>query len=141
MAFRVSDYVTPSTTVQLKFVASDSVMTGTDNEGQSLVEAGIDDLFLWDEGEEVGISEVENDFSFDLFPNPATDQFVIHFQETLKGQSTLELVNELGQVVREMSVTNVSSVTVPVNELSNGMYLVKLQSEDKIAVDRINVQH
>ncbi|MFI5134820.1 MAG: hypothetical protein ACHQD9_03100, partial [Chitinophagales bacterium] len=56
-AFRVSDYVSITDKVQLKFIASDSIMTNVDLNGQSLVEAGVDDLFVWDLAP-VGISEI-----------------------------------------------------------------------------------
>jgi len=46
-AFRVKDYISlNSTQVQLRFVASDS--TNGSLSGGSLVEAAIDDLYLWD---------------------------------------------------------------------------------------------
>ena len=47
--FRAKDYVSlTSSQVQLKFVASDSTHLGQYLDGGSLVEAAIDDLYLWD---------------------------------------------------------------------------------------------
>ena len=47
-AFRVSDYVSLSADVQLKFIASDSIRIGQNLDGGSLVEAAVDDLVLYE---------------------------------------------------------------------------------------------
>jgi len=47
-AFRVSDYVTPSNNVQIKFIASDSIRLGQNLDGGSLIEAAVDDLYLYE---------------------------------------------------------------------------------------------
>jgi hypothetical protein len=47
-AFRVSDYVSLSADVQLKFIASDSIRLGQNLDGGSLVEAAVDDLVLYE---------------------------------------------------------------------------------------------
>ena len=58
-AFRVKDYVSlNSTQVQLKFVASDS--TNGALSGGSLVEAAVDDLYLWDATNSTSISDYNN---------------------------------------------------------------------------------
>ena len=50
-AFRVSDYVNLTADVQLKFIASDSIRLGQNLDGGSLVEAAVDDLVLYEGGE------------------------------------------------------------------------------------------
>ena len=47
-AFRVSDYVSMTNNVQLKFIASDSLRLGEYLDGGSLIEAAVDDLFLYE---------------------------------------------------------------------------------------------
>jgi len=57
VAFRVSDYVTPSSTVQMRFMVSDSILTyigppGCGSApfcGGSLVEAALDDIEIWEQ--------------------------------------------------------------------------------------------
>ncbi len=62
-AFRAKDYVSlTSNQVQLKFIASDS--TNGSLSGGSLVEAAVDDLYLWDASSSTGIID-------DNFSNPA----------------------------------------------------------------------
>ena len=47
-AFRVKDYVNLSSSVQLKFIASDSIRPGQNLDGGSLIEAAVDDLHLYE---------------------------------------------------------------------------------------------
>ena len=47
-AFRVSDYVNLTNSVQLKFIASDSTRLGQYLDGGSLIEAAVDDLMLYE---------------------------------------------------------------------------------------------
>jgi hypothetical protein len=49
-AFRVSDYVSLTSVVQLKFIASDSIRLGQNLDGGSLIEAAVDDLLLYEGG-------------------------------------------------------------------------------------------
>ena len=47
-AFRISDYVNLTNSVQLKFIASDSIRPGQNLDGGSLVEVAVDDLMLYE---------------------------------------------------------------------------------------------
>ena len=47
-AFRAKDYVDLTNIVQLKFIASDSIRPGQNLDGGSLVEAAVDDLYLYE---------------------------------------------------------------------------------------------
>ncbi|MEE2931177.1 MAG: hypothetical protein VX370_01455 [Bacteroidota bacterium] len=46
--FRVQDYVSLSSQVQLKFIASDSIRSGQYLDGGSLIEAAVDDLYMYE---------------------------------------------------------------------------------------------
>ena len=48
-AFRVKDYVTITDDFSIRFIASDSIRLGQYLDGGSLVEAAIDDMYLYDE--------------------------------------------------------------------------------------------
>ena len=66
-AFRAKDYVSlTSTQVQLKFVASDSTHLGQYLDGGSLIEAAIDDLYLWDAASSTSIPDIKTDNSSQL---------------------------------------------------------------------------
>ncbi len=57
-AFRVEDYVSLTNSVQLKFIASDSLHLGQNLDGGSLVEAAIDDLYLYNQ--KATVSAIDN---------------------------------------------------------------------------------
>jgi Zn-dependent metalloprotease len=57
-AFRAQDYVNLTNIVQLKFIASDSTHLGQNLDGGSLIEAAIDDLYLYDAQSSTSINEV-----------------------------------------------------------------------------------
>ena len=66
-AFRAKDYVSlTSPQVQLRFVASDSTHLGQYLDGGSLIEAAIDDLYLWDANSSTSISDIKTDNSSQL---------------------------------------------------------------------------
>ena len=66
-AFRAKDYVSlTSTQVQLRFVASDSIRLGQNLDGGSLIEAAVDDLYLWDANSSTSISDIKTDNSSQL---------------------------------------------------------------------------
>ena len=66
-AFRAKDYVSlTSPQVQLRFVASDSTHLGQYLDGGSLIEAAIDDLYLWDAASSTSISDVKTNNSSQL---------------------------------------------------------------------------
>ena len=46
--FRIKDYVNLTSSVQLKFIASDSIRAGQYLDGGSLIEAAVDDLYLYE---------------------------------------------------------------------------------------------
>jgi hypothetical protein len=60
-AFRIKDYVNLTSSVQLKFIASDSLRPGTYLDGGSLIEAAVDDLYLYE--------SVDNGTGVDLIDN------------------------------------------------------------------------
>ncbi len=97
-AFRVQDLITPSSTVQLKFVAEDSVIAGAFLDGGSIVEAAVDDLYIWEEYEEqVGLPITQAPGGLSLLPNPASQWTRCMLPAALPG--TLVCTDLLGNVV------------------------------------------
>ena len=78
-AFRISDYVNLTSSVQLKFIASDSIRPCQNLDGGSLIEAAVDDLMLY----EIQSSTTSlNDFN-------------------IKKPTLIKITTVLGQVVNE----------------------------------------
>lgn len=73
-------------------------------------------------------------FEFAMIPNPASSQVILR-GEFDKGAG-YELMNQLGQVVNAGVIT-ANTTTVNVADLTSGIYLVRVKSGDKAAVQKL----
>ena len=61
--FRIKDYVNLTSSVQLKFIASDSIRSGQYLDGGSLIEAAVDDLYLYESIDNgTGVNPLDDSF-------------------------------------------------------------------------------
>ncbi|PBQ34365.1 hypothetical protein CNR22_22165 [Sphingobacteriaceae bacterium] len=69
-----------------------------------------------------GLTELVNDKTLvNVYPNPNNGSFVIE----VKSQMQLSLVNQLGQVIRELSFNQENNYKQNIKDLSNGIYFIK----------------
>ena len=132
-AFRVLDFITPTSTVYVRFIAEDA------NAG-SLIEAAIDDLFIWDEVT-TGIEETSLT-NFNLFPNPATDQFNLNIGLAEKENLTISVIDAAGRVVQsqfESLNAGGHQLSIDVSSLPAGIYQVSLKSNNFITSKKISL--
>lgn len=83
----------------------------------------------------IGINENTSAIGAVVYPNPAND--VLNIKADFKGANSVEgaIYNNLGAVVTDLSLTpnnGVQAQQVAIGDLSPGMYVVKLQSEEGI---------
>ena len=83
------------------------------------------------------VAECAEDRSISVFPNPAQDQFRIVSEHALL---QVEIFNAVGQRVYNNSSAG-NQLDVNVQDLANGLYIVKIQSEKGYATKKINVLH
>jgi|GEM_PF-1033819 len=78
-------------------------------------------------------------FSMNVTPNPATSQVVLSYQTSGKDDSHVRVLNVAGVEVTTLDLGTQSSgnVTIPVNKLPAGIYIVELTSGDKKATQRL----
>jgi hypothetical protein len=134
-AFKVLDYITPTSTVTLRFVAEDA------NSG-SLIEAAVDDLKLWD-ALSTGISEAPELGEVNVYPNPAGEEFYVGIQLSEAENVNVSVLNSLGQVVFNQSIEAVpglNEVTVSTDGFASGMYQVRVISGTSATVKKITVR-
>ena len=89
----------------------------------------------------VGIDEktyVENGIK--VYPNPAKDILHIELVDFNNEPYTIEISNELGQVILSQTVSSNLS-TFNVQHLPNGMYFLTLKMKDKKVVKKIIIQY
>jgi hypothetical protein len=82
----------------------------------------------------VSIKEVAAPDALNFFPNPTQGQ--LYFTEPLEGK--LEVYNLMGQLVMEQNLQNTASIDI--SPLENGTYILKLNSDKEVFVDKIRLE-
>lgn len=88
------------------------------------------------------VIEEDLNLSLNVYPNPATDNLNIGFTLQNKSEATIELLNNLGQVVTTQalgSVTGEQSIELNVASLEAGMYIVKVRTANNEITRRVSV--
>jgi len=96
--------------------------------------------FMWGELEAVPIISNTNDVSesiFEIYPNPASEVIHIGFPQDVN-KMTISVYNVNGQIVLEKTLNQESNLSL--NSLQNGVYFIKLQSENFQEEKRIVVR-
>ncbi len=126
MAFRVSDLIGPTSTVKLKFNASDSIRAGQELDGGSLVEAAIDDIQLWDLAG--GVSIEENTVAITMVhPIPADRTIDVVLRNTGSQELHAEIFDLAGRSVLRPRFTSAQRQTIEVGMLAEGQYVLRVQ--------------
>lgn len=126
-SLKVSDYITPTSNMQLTVYTADQMNSG------HLVEAGFD-IFEISDSVLYGINQVaQSNMSLDIYPNPVIDDVSISYAlASAEKAENAEIVisNALGQ---EMIKFEVSSPLGNINmneKLSSGIYFVSLRNAE-----------
>lgn len=78
--------------------------------------------------QQVGVREINNSFSFSVFPNPSTVAVTIASSKTI---TKISVVNVVGQEVKSVSSSkNLSGNTISIADLAKGIYTV-IVTDDK----------
>jgi len=80
---------------------------------------------------------------FSVYPNPTNDVVNIVFERSANTNSRVELLSMTGQVLQYQEVgAGNSSLVLPVQQLPNGCYLIRVSSAGQPATFRkINIVH
>ncbi|MCB9170213.1 MAG: T9SS type A sorting domain-containing protein [Flavobacteriales bacterium] len=141
MAFRVQDYVTPTSTVRIKFNASDSIHIGEYLDGGSLVEAAVDDIQLWVNTTGEGIAGNEVGDALFVYPDPADDRLNVVLGDA-QGPMRWTVIDAMGRIVLDdggRSVAHGMQATIDVKGLSPGAYVLRVERQGTILQRRFQV--
>jgi len=88
---------------------------------------------------EVGIEE-NNSLSFEVYPNPASAQVFVAFENN--DNATLTVFDAMGRVVLTQAINEVGSLVLPVSvaELASGSYTLQIISENQVGVKRLMIR-
>ena len=90
---------------------------------------------------ESSVLDTEFDNSITLFPNPNDGNFFIEFEDLNLNLIQLDIINTTGQKLFS-GVKEIKSKRVKINhDIQSGLYFVRLQADDKIALKRIIIQY
>lgn len=81
----------------------------------------------------VGVSENQNDISFDCFPNPSNGSFIIASEESILA---IEITNILGQTIYS-SFPNSEEIEIDINTQPTEIYFVKAKTESGVGMKKI----
>ena len=139
MAFRVADYVPITSTFQMRFVASDSIRPGQNLDGGSLIEAAMDELYFYEEAEEIGVQELDGIASLVVYPNPVSNDLIIKAALTDAIDATVRVMDMSGREVITGKQVNLpggtSTIWIDVRDLEAGNYLM-LMTDDVSVLQR-----
>ncbi|MCO6491074.1 MAG: T9SS type A sorting domain-containing protein [Phaeodactylibacter sp.] len=82
-------------------------------------------------------------FKLEVQPNPARNEALVSFELKNNAQYSLSLLNLMGQKVADIETANgfsANQVRINVGNLNQGVYLLRLQAEDKVAVTKLMVR-
>ncbi|MFN3754049.1 T9SS type A sorting domain-containing protein [Flavobacterium sp.] len=88
------------------------------------------------EEELLGVNTVNEVAAFSVFPNPTTNNFTINSanSSTING---VEMVDINGRTVKSIKFDNLTSADVNIADLSQGVYMVKISSENGSVTQKI----
>ena len=137
--YNISDLVGPDKFIRFRFVFT-SLAFSFNNEGWLLDDVSIDNT--------VHVSEPTDFYNGELtlgnpYPNPANDQFNLPFIFDNKNDLNIRVYNTLGELVYTQFEKGLSrghyTATVPVADLSPGIYNIQVELDDAIYNHKLTV--
>lgn len=126
--FRVSDFVTPNATVQLRFIANDQAPAST-------VEAAIDRIQTFVNAFGAGVQS-ESTRKPRIYPNPFRQNLVLEHRVDLPCEIILELSTADGRTVLTQSLQATEGSNrweIETTDLPVGIYYARLRSQDMVS--------
>ncbi|MEM7655786.1 MAG: T9SS type A sorting domain-containing protein [Bacteroidota bacterium] len=72
----------------------------------------------------------------EVFPNPAQDQLSIRLFDPIKPNATVQLSNQLGQIVKQDSLFQATH-QLSLQDLPAGVYVVKVQNGEAVGMENV----
>jgi hypothetical protein len=133
----VKDHFTNLNNIQLRFTASDNNDITLNEDGQNIVEAGIDDFFVYDKGN-LSVGEVIK-IDASIYPNPADKYIEVKFAKDAKG--SMQLFDIKGAHIATYQLDGKASYRINTQALVPGTYSLVIQNGTSKQHMNIVVQH
>ena len=129
-SFRVSDYVTITSDFSIRFIASDSIRLGQYLDGGSLVEAAVDDVYLYDATNINSLTELN--IGLEVYPNPTKG--VVEF--CLEEDAFVKVINTLGEIVMEKQLSMLDN-KLDLSAYTKGIYYLEINTKKQKITKKI----
>jgi len=86
-----------------------------------------------------GVANLNSDLNFQLFPNPAKEMVTIVHSSELNSELNVNIISTDGALVKSVVMTE-KSMQIDLTNIKPGVYIVKIESEGKVAIQRLIVQ-
>ena len=129
-SFRVKDYVSITNDFSIRFIASDSIRLGQYLDGGSLVEAAVDDVYLYESTNVNSLTELN--IGLDVYPNPTKG--VVEF--CLQDDASVKVINTLGEIVMQEQL-DISDNKIDLSAYDKGIYYLEIVTEKQKITKKI----
>lgn len=137
--FRVSEFYSGNSDIQLRFIADDRIVTSATNNGQNIIEAAVDDFIIY-EGAPLGVDNTTRKLQAEIYPNPSDKVLNVTVPQDSKGSITLYDIT--GKIINTVSVDErTAQYTINTASLAAGTYMVLIQTQYAIQNTKVVVSH
>ncbi len=114
--------------------------------GDALTAVGEEDVFITrvstGTNAPVGLLEMNDRLNFKLFPNPCNDVLNITFDQAAQGDVRIEILDLTGKLIRVSSIANTAGqIQIPLDDISPGVYITRVYTENSVLGSPIVVSH
>jgi hypothetical protein len=88
----------------------------------------------------VSTNSISEELNFQLFPNPSTGNFRINFNNDIDKNKNISILDVTGKLILEKNSINQKATEINANDLTNGIYFVKVTSNEKITINKVILQ-
>ncbi|MBS4055921.1 MAG: T9SS type A sorting domain-containing protein [Bacteroidales bacterium] len=90
----------------------------------------------------VSVNEQADAVSITAFPNPASNQASIHFDKAFTANAQLKVYDQSGRLVCQYQVgAGNNAFLLPLDKLTNGLYIIRVEAEGNVAQHKLVVQN
>lgn len=138
--FALKEYYTSINQFMIRFIASDKIQTNQSGNGQSMVEAAVDDLFLYDNSSLVSVAPSPEVSKAKIYPNPTSADVTLEIPNPSVGHIVLYDIS--GKELQRIETQAGKQVyTLSLKAYPSGIYQVMVQMGKTIQVSKITVTH
>ena len=81
---------------------------------------------------------VELEANFNIYPNPAKS--MVNIESSLKGEAQVNIFDMTGRCVKEVSVSDMSNVSINVEDLNKGVYFISIQQDNSNNIQKLVIE-